>query len=196
MLGVRSPRPASSPIPPVGPGPTRVQVGTTAPAPGRAFGGVGVAGGDGNRGTQPHPPARAAPPAFAAVVALAKVQRHRDEVPMRRRRRWRIHDSGGSGPGDTAHWRRQVAGLCERPEALFFGHPRAAIAAPATPRPSRSPPMRLCRALVTPLRVRPSALLLQACLRPSAHASALARACAVTSQPRRWRRPAPAYISP
>lgn len=75
---------------------------------------------------------------------------------MRRRRRRGIHDSGGGGPGDPAHWRRQEAGLCEAPGVSLVRHPRAAIAAPSTPRPSRARPMRLRRALLFPTAPAPA----------------------------------------
>lgn len=106
------------------------------------------------RAPAPHPPARAPPPALAAVVGPAGAQRHRDEIPMRRRRRRRrrVHDRGGGGP---AHGRRQEAGLGEGPGASRVRHPRAAIAAPSTPRPSRARPVRLRRAPLAPLRLRP-----------------------------------------
>lgn len=133
-------------------------------------------------GPDPHPPAGAAPPALAAVVALAEVQRHRGELPPRRRGRRRVHGRGGSGWRDTAHRRRQEAGRWARPEAPCSGPPRAAIAAPATPRPSRPPPMRLCRAPVSPVRVRPPAPLRRVCLRSTA--------------PARWLRPAPTRRAP
>ena len=57
----------------------------------------------------PHPPARTTPQALAAIVAPAGTQRHRDEVPTRRRRR-RVHDGRG-GPKGLALRRRQEAQL-------------------------------------------------------------------------------------
>lgn len=110
---IRGPAGGASAPPGALPGPSRrawpadSAAGTSAPLPG-----TGAPGGDpGACGTDPHPPARTAPLGFAAVVALAKAQRHRDEVPVRRRRRRRVHDSGGEGPRDPARRRRQEAGM-------------------------------------------------------------------------------------
>ena len=82
----------------------------------------------------PHPPARAPPPTLAVVIALAKAQRHRDEVPMRRRRRRWVHDySGGDGPRGPAHWRRQevrLRGTESSASPALAGSHRSAVNSP------------------------------------------------------------------
>lgn len=134
----------------------------------------------------PHPPAGAPSRALAVVVAPARAQRHRDEIPTRLRRR-RIHDSGG-GPRDLAPGRRQEAGLRAglrgRPVLLL---PGAAIAARTTPRPSRGATNAPLPRPRVPLRLRPPPAASPAAPYVLRRSRLCVLACAVTSRPRRAR---------
>lgn len=147
----------------------------------------------------PHPPAGAPSRALAVVVAPARAQRHRDEIPTRLRRR-RIHDSGG-GPRDLAPGRRQEAGLRAglrgRPVLL---PPGAAIAARTTPRPSRGAANAPLPRPRVPLRLRPppaARRLSGGALRPTTLASV--RACVrgdlTPSARARLRPPQPRFLA-
>lgn len=127
---LRPMRPHPGPTPPPGSGGPRGRL------PGRAWLQAATA--------SAHPPAGARPPAFAAVIALAEAQRHRDEVSaLLRRGRQMIHDSR-----HASQRRRQELGPRRKPRRGEPARPRSAdIAAPAIPRPShRAHPECACAA--------------------------------------------------
>lgn len=99
-------RPTVSSTLPRTPAPRSMQAGTSAPCA-RTRVRVPGLGGERRRRDPTDPPARAAPPAFAAVVSPAKAQRHREETPRRPGRRicdkrtgpGGVRSPGSEGPG-------------------------------------------------------------------------------------------------